>query len=130
LHQHRQEKDWWPDTEHCSFEHFSSRELAAAAELRAIREERPVFNIQGRGQKQAVNLHDEEDALSVLFGFPDDREPECGFDVEGLSWSIGWRRHRFRSALARLHAKRRIALGYSADGTGHALLLERPHAPS
>lgn len=123
LRQHRQ-KGWWPKTTRCTFEHFPSRKLAAAAELRAIRDEKPRFNIQGRSQKEGIQLVDEEAALGALFGFPDDHERECYFDARGLSSSIGWNRNRLRGALARLLAKRRIALWYSADGDGHALLLE------
>jgi hypothetical protein len=36
----------------------------------------------------------------VLFGIPDDREPECYLDATGLAASIDWTRQRFRGALA------------------------------
>ncbi|MDQ6721875.1 MAG: GIY-YIG nuclease family protein [Candidatus Dormibacteraeota bacterium] len=119
--QHR-DKEWWHQIARSTLQHFPSRELALAAESLAIRDEHPRFNIKGRGADETLNLRDEADALTVLFGYPDDREPECCFDATGLAVSIDWDRQRLRSALNRLRAKGRIALRYLEGGAGHAVL--------
>jgi hypothetical protein len=133
--QHRQQKDWWPLIAQFTVEHFRSRglaraeELARAAEHRAIRDERPRFNVQGT-HRRAFTGREEEDILTALFGFPDDREPISGFHATLFPHTIGWHPHRFDDALRHLEAKGRVVVTYSADGYGQALLLERPHAPS
>lgn len=123
--QHADDKEWWPSNGSARFERFAYRELALAAERRAIREENPRFNIQGQPWFLST---DEDDVVSALFGFPENREPDCSFSVVGLAFTIGWAVRRFRRALARLQAEGRIALDQTTDGIAHALLLE-PASP-
>lgn len=46
--QHRGAKHWWGDVTRVTLEHHPTREEALAAELDAIRAERPLHNIAGR----------------------------------------------------------------------------------
>jgi hypothetical protein len=45
--QHRAEKPWWPDVANMTVEHLPSRAAAMAAELAAIRTEKPIHNVAG-----------------------------------------------------------------------------------
>jgi predicted GIY-YIG superfamily endonuclease len=45
---HNKDKPWWKDVVSASVEHFDSEDDAADAEYRAIRTERPVWNIRHR----------------------------------------------------------------------------------
>jgi hypothetical protein len=44
---HKNYKAWWPEVAETTIEWFDSRPPALAAELRAIHDERPVYNING-----------------------------------------------------------------------------------
>jgi hypothetical protein len=47
FHRHSQQKWWWVQVASIELEHFETRDLAAKAELRAIRQENPRYNVQG-----------------------------------------------------------------------------------
>lgn len=49
LGKHRRDKTWWPQVSYATLSWYADRPLAEDDELRAIRLEAPVFNIQGRG---------------------------------------------------------------------------------
>lgn len=51
--QHRQDKPWWGSVANIRLEHFPTRDAASEAELKAIRTERPAYNIVGRSQAAA-----------------------------------------------------------------------------
>lgn len=44
---HKNFKTWWPDVASTTIEWFDSRPPALAAELQAIHDERPVYNVNG-----------------------------------------------------------------------------------
>ena len=46
--QHAGEKAWWGEVARATWEHFGTREQAADAERRAIRDEQPAYNVVGR----------------------------------------------------------------------------------
>jgi len=46
--QHAGEKAWWGEVARATWEHFDTREQAADAERRAIRDEQPAHNVVGR----------------------------------------------------------------------------------
>lgn len=48
LLEHSNTREWWGEVYFVGFEKFASREAAAAAELAAIREERPRHNVVGQ----------------------------------------------------------------------------------
>jgi hypothetical protein len=41
---HERQKSWWTDVASVGFEHFTDEQEAYAAENRAIRSERPLYN--------------------------------------------------------------------------------------
>ena len=45
LHQHAREKGWWTEVVAVMVDHFPTREAARAAELQAIRDEKPKYNV-------------------------------------------------------------------------------------
>lgn len=45
--EHSQEKDWWPLVDQRKVEWYDTRLAAEGAELQAIAQERPVFNVAG-----------------------------------------------------------------------------------
>lgn len=45
---HRDGKPWWPDVTSIKLEHFTSREAVERAEQRAIKAERPLYNVLHR----------------------------------------------------------------------------------
>lgn len=47
LRAHRSDKHWFPDLARATFENFDSRREAAAAELAAIKAEKPIYNVAG-----------------------------------------------------------------------------------
>jgi predicted GIY-YIG superfamily endonuclease len=48
-YQHQGDKDWWSHVAKATVEHFPNREAAAAAEVEAIRAEKPLHNIKHNG---------------------------------------------------------------------------------
>lgn len=50
-HQHSKKKEWWSEVDHSTYEHFSTREAAAAAEVAAIVTEHPVYNVVHNGKR-------------------------------------------------------------------------------
>jgi predicted GIY-YIG superfamily endonuclease len=50
LAEHEHGKPWWTEARRVSLQHFPTREDAAEAERDAIRDERPKYNIAGKGQ--------------------------------------------------------------------------------
>lgn len=44
-HQHSKEKEWWLEVTRSTYEHFTTREAAAAAEVAAIVTEHPLYNV-------------------------------------------------------------------------------------
>jgi hypothetical protein len=66
---------------------------------------------------------DERDAFEVLFcGIPAE-ERDCWYDI-GLADAIGWRRRRFKAAIARLQARGVITLDLDGHGSAHARWIE------
>jgi predicted GIY-YIG superfamily endonuclease len=60
LHQHEKDKGWWRRVATISIEHHASRTEALAAESRAIAEQHPLHNVQGRtGLTAAHETHHE-----------------------------------------------------------------------
>jgi hypothetical protein len=47
FHEHARTQPWWPYVATCTVEHFADRPAAAAAELVAIRDELPMWNVAG-----------------------------------------------------------------------------------
>jgi predicted GIY-YIG superfamily endonuclease len=45
--QHRGDKPWWGEVSRTELEHYADRDQAAAAELEAIRDEKPLYNVVG-----------------------------------------------------------------------------------
>jgi predicted GIY-YIG superfamily endonuclease len=50
--QHRRDSFWFGEIRSAVFEHYESRELAAAAEVRAIQDEKPRYNTQHLNSKK------------------------------------------------------------------------------
>lgn len=48
MHGHSSSSRWWGKVHHSTFKHYRTRELAAAAEIEAIKAERPRYNIMHR----------------------------------------------------------------------------------
>lgn len=46
--EHERDKPWWPEVETKAVEWFDTRPLALAAELRAIHDEEPRYNVTGK----------------------------------------------------------------------------------
>ena len=55
-HQHSKKKEWWTEVTHSTYEHFTTREAAAAAEVAAIVTEQPVYNVVHNGPNKRVPL--------------------------------------------------------------------------
>jgi predicted GIY-YIG superfamily endonuclease len=85
FHQHSKDKPWWPQVASSTMEHFDTRREAEAAEMDAIKTERPAFNVVHNDGKQATattlqerfrftfthrNGHVIEDDLSLLAEYP------------------------------------------------------------
>jgi hypothetical protein len=64
LAEHRVGSSWWPDVRTIRIEHHVNRPAARLAELRAIRAERPLYNIEGG---------------SAPGGRPEARQPAYGY---------------------------------------------------
>ncbi len=54
--QHHRSQVWWEWVVGCTFEHYDTREEAMAAELAAIANEEPAFNVAGRPERQSEIL--------------------------------------------------------------------------
>jgi predicted GIY-YIG superfamily endonuclease len=55
LRAHRQAKPWWPDIARIEMQHLASPSALADAEIRAIRDEAPLYNIAGtRARKRTL----------------------------------------------------------------------------
>ncbi len=67
-HDHLCKKEWWPDVERATIEHFSTRHAAECAEKQAIRREFPIWNI-------AHNDEGDQEYIDILVG--------SGFAVHG-----------------------------------------------
>jgi predicted GIY-YIG superfamily endonuclease len=52
--QHDKEKEWWKDVRHCTFDHFPTRAALEEAEVEAIRNERPKYNVIHNQQSRIV----------------------------------------------------------------------------
>lgn len=72
--QHRSEKPWWGEVSETRLEHFPSRPLALAAELRAIHTEAPIYNVASNGRPGSAfmdsPLESHEVALNELGPYP------------------------------------------------------------
>lgn len=53
---HRQFKKWWAEVSRTTEEWFDNRALALDAEAVAIREERPLYNIQETGEDGVIKV--------------------------------------------------------------------------
>ncbi|GII24284.1 GIY-YIG nuclease family protein [Planosporangium mesophilum] len=60
---HRTDKPWWSQVARVTVEHFDTREAALKAETESIREERPLYNVQGNILVHAPSNEGVEDAV-------------------------------------------------------------------
>jgi len=51
---HKADKPWWMEISTVTMEHFNSRKKAEAAELSAIKKEKPKYNIKHNEQSKDV----------------------------------------------------------------------------
>jgi len=88
---HRQDKPWWPDIDTIRLEHHPSRKSAEQAELRAIRKEKPLYNIVGVTDLPALDPAELEATYRDLLG--DNRTGDRVTDaLAGLREA--WRRNK------------------------------------
>jgi predicted GIY-YIG superfamily endonuclease len=97
--QHAGEKPWWGDVATVGLAHYESREAAAAAEMAAIKEERPRYNVVGNrlvissgslGTLPAHTRHDLWTFQGRSSGHEVIAEILLGAEVNGTSMSDDW----------------------------------------
>lgn len=86
LEQHRRDKSWWSQVASCTMEHYEHRYLAVAAEVHAIREEKPRHNkSEGTFEGRPVERITEEECerrrmLRTMYPVKDLRCQHCDWE--------------------------------------------------
>lgn len=62
---HQQFKKWWPEVSGTTEEWFDNRALALGAEAVAIREERPLYNIQVADEEGVIKVRKDLPPIAV-----------------------------------------------------------------
>lgn len=86
--EHTKHAEWWMDAVRIDLTHYATEQAARAAELKAIRTERPKYNLAGRiGERQLPLLNPRLAALRKRVTFTPDELAEAMENGLWLDWA-------------------------------------------